>query len=111
MALNFVTVTGTFITPAGTPDGGSLQFAPSDIIWLPGSWVACLPSFGATLNGSGQFSVSLLAMDSTGISGNWAWVMTMNLHGMVYPARKLTIDFANGASQDISTLLQTSTLA
>jgi hypothetical protein len=111
MALEYVTVTGTFLTAVGNADSGSLMFTPSDIIWDPGNWVAALPASGVTLNPSGQFSLSLLAMDSAGLSGNWQWVVTMTLHGTVYPARKLTINFANGATQDLSTLLQTSTLA
>jgi hypothetical protein len=116
MALNVVSVTGTFFTSSASgvtgPAAGSLSFATSDILWnTSGVYVGIVASTGATFNQSGTITpVQLLAMDNAGFSGNWFWTVTIESGGTTYPTRKLVVDFANGATQDISALLATSTL-
>lgn len=114
MALNFVTVTGTFYdaSPSGSSAAsGSILFVASDLIWdVTGTFVGVINNVGTTFNASGQISVELLAMDNAGLSGNWGWLCTVTMSGVTYPQRKLVVNYANGATQDISALLANSTL-
>lgn len=110
---NFVTVTGQAVDFGGGPVGGHLDFTVSDLVWAP---TLALFSAGATVGvtfgaGSPAWAISLFATDNAGISTNWKWKLTGNVNGFVFPPRLLTVDFANGATQDLSALLATSTLA
>lgn len=109
---NYVAVTGNLITQAGSPASGSLLFEPSDILWNTGAaFVASLNPVGYTLPGSGLIQgVNLLAMDDAGLSASWHWVLTLSLNGNTYPQRKLNVLFANGDTQDITKLLDISTV-
>lgn len=116
MALNVVDVTGTFYTASAAgatgAASGNLVFTASDILWnTSGPYVGVIEQTGANFNQSGQIEpVSLLAMDNSGFSGNWYWILTITSNGITFPQRRLTVDFANGATQDISALLATSTV-
>lgn len=114
VTFNFVTVTGTMMTlfsTTVTPCAGVIMFKASDLAWDPAmGMVGYMPVVGATLNVNGQFSAGLLAMDNANVSTSWAWLLTGTINGYPIPARKLTVNYANGDSQDISTLLGTSTL-
>ncbi len=120
MAWNYVTVTGTFYIGSGTNVGdgaGSVLFTASDILWdvAGGPFVAALMPVSAPINAGGTFGTGvaapqLFAMDNAGISGNWFWICQVQISGSTWPLRKLIVNFANGATQDIATLLGTSTV-
>jgi hypothetical protein len=116
MALNVVTVTGTFFTSSAAgaigAASGNINFTASDILWnTSGIYVGIVLTESESFNQSGIIApVQLLAMDNPGFSGNWFWICTIESNGITFPARKLTVDFANGATQDISALLATSTI-
>ena len=116
MPLNVVAVTGTFYTASASGNtgaaSGNMTFAASDILWnTAGLYVGIIEPVGTSFNYSGVIApIGLLAMDNPGFSGNWYWVVTIISNGVTYPPRKLLVDFANGATQDISALLATSTL-
>ncbi len=115
MALNFVTVTGQFYaaSPASSnPAAGSILFHASDILWsTAGVYVGTLNDVGCTFNSAGQLTnCMLLAMDNAGLSGNWCWQCTITIGALTFPTRKLAVNFANGATQDLSALLNASTL-
>lgn len=119
MAFNYVTITGTIFIGSGASVGqgaGGVTFTSSDILWdATGLFVAVLEPVSAPINANGTFATGtaapqLFAMDNAGISGNWSWICTAQISGQTWPARKLIVNYANGASQDFSTLLGTSTL-
>jgi hypothetical protein len=109
---NYVAVTGNLITQAGAPSSGSLLFQASDIVWdTASSFVASLDPVGLTLPGSGLIQgVNLLAQDNAGLSASWYWVLTLSLNGVTYPKRKVPVLFSNGDPQDITKLLDISTV-
>jgi hypothetical protein len=118
--MNYVTITGTFYIGTGSEVGqgaGSALFTASDILWDSTSFfVAMLAPVNAPINANGTFPTDatapqLLAMDNAGISGNWNWLCQLQINGTTWPVRKLTINYAAGATQDISVLLGASTLA
>ncbi len=114
---NVVTVTGTFYTASASgvvqPAAGNITFTPSDLLWdTTGVYVGMIEPVGESFNQSGAIApIPLLAMDNAGFSGNWCWLVTIESGGTTYPTRKLLVNFSNGATQDISVLLATSTLA
>ncbi len=119
MAWNYVTITGTFYIGSGTAVGegaGSVLFTSSDILWdATGVFVAALMPVSAPINAGGTFGTGtsapqLFAMDNPGISGNWNWICQVQINGSTWPLRKLVVNFANGATQDLATLLGTSTI-
>jgi hypothetical protein len=111
MALNFVTVTGTFLNGDGSPAAGSAQFMMSDLLWsTTGLFCGAVSPVGATFDSQGKISVPLLAMDNAGFSGNWSWLVTISVSGLAFPQRSIIVDFANGPTQDISALLNTGKL-
>lgn len=116
MALEVVNVTGTFYASSAggvtTPAAGQIDFYASDILWSTSdAFVGIVNPTGTNFNASGTIQpVGLLAMDNPGFSGNWYWVAIITSNGTIFPARKLLINFANGATQDLSTLLAASTI-
>lgn len=114
MALNVVTVTGTFYTASASgvtgPAAGNIDFVASDVLWnTAGPYVGVIQPTGTSFNQSGVITpVQLLAMDNAGFSGNWYWTVTITSNGTSYPPRKITVDFATGATQDIAALLANS---
>lgn len=116
MALNVVSVTGTFFTSSASgvsgAAAGSINFTANDILWNTSApYVGIIDPVDTSFNQSGVINpIELLAMDNAGFSGNWFWVCTITSGGIVFPARKLLVNFANGATQDITALLATSVL-
>lgn len=114
VTVNLVTVTGTFLVISLAGQGnasGALEFAPSDLPWDSTLAIAGIISpIGANLDANGQFGTVLLAMDNTGMSANWAWVVSGTVSGTAIQPRKLTVDYANGDAQDFTALLETSVL-
>lgn len=117
MALNVVSVTGTFFSSSAggntSPAAGSMTFVTSDLLWnTSGVYVGLIEPVGTSFNQSGVIApVELLSMDNAGFSGNWFWLVTIVSGGTTYPQRKILVNFSNGATQDITALLATSTLA
>lgn len=118
---NFVSITGTFYIASNGNVGqaaGGVTFTASDLVWdtTTGSqFVGAVLPVSATVSDAGTLPTGtnapqLLAMDNAGYSGNWAWICVVEVSGVVWPARKITVNYANGATQDLSTLLQASTL-
>ena len=109
-----VTVTGTFLTSMVLPGyaAGWIQFEPTDIAWSTTyNAIAAQSTLGATIDPSGNISIDLFAMDNPGISTNWKWKMSGNVAGLPIPPRLLTVNYANGDSQTLESLLNSSTLA
>jgi hypothetical protein len=120
MAFNYVTITGTIFIGSGaavSQGAGGVTFTSSDIIWdASGLFVAVLEPVNAPINVNGTFATGpaapqLFAMDNAGISGNWSWICTVEIGGQTWPARKITVNYSIGPTQDFSTLLGTSVLA
>lgn len=93
------------------PVGGNLIFEPNDLVWDDS---AGLVSIGAPEGGAipltGTLVVNLFAMDNAGVSTNWKWRMSGQVNGIAIPNRLLIVNFANGATQNLTTLLDTSVL-
>jgi hypothetical protein len=106
--VNAITVTGTFLTPAGAPATGTVTFNPGTGVFIDAAGGAILASpVVATLNGSGQISAVLACTDNVTLSGTpFTYAITIALNGQagsVYPNKSLP--HALGASVNISTLL------
>lgn len=88
MALNYVTVTGTFEDGSGAPLSGNVTFTPSQSVYAagiplvtPGTPITAEIAGGQLLNGSGA-ALTLLATDNAGLSlesgtGFWFWNVSL----------------------------------
>jgi hypothetical protein len=97
---NYVTLTGTIPNAPGATatfvPTGWLTVAASDLLFAP----VATP---AILNGSGHFSVSLFATDN--VVYPWHWVVTFTgIPGVAAYSFPFALAYANGATQDISSL-------
>jgi len=92
---------------------GWVRYWMSDLMWAPSALIigtiGNLGDVGGPLNPSGQRGDNLFAMDN-GFSTNWTWIVQVSICGYTFPKRAITVNFANGATQDLSTLLVSSTL-
>ena len=93
MALNYVTITGTFQDGSGAPLNGSATFAPSTTVYASG-----VPLFttaiavnaaitGGVLQAQGGGALMLLATDNTGVqfedlTGFFYWTVTVSAPGV-----------------------------
>lgn len=103
MANNNVTLTGQLPGAAGA----TAIFTPSN--WLTDATNKLLfppSSVTKTLDGSGKFSVSLLATDNGApLPAGWTWTVEfIGVQGVAEYSFSFFLAFANGATQDISTL-------
>lgn len=103
MALNYVTLTGNLPRAAFA----TAIFTPSN--WLIDATDAQLippASKTITLSSQGTFSVSLLATDNSNATPNgWYWTITIcGIVGVPSYTANFFLAFANGATQDISSL-------
>jgi hypothetical protein len=97
----------------GNPDVGTLLFSVNDIVWVDAiNTIAAIDPIELSANGGliRTVAVNLLAMDNPGISTNWYWTLTGTLNGQAIPPRKLSVNFANGPQQTLTSLLDTATL-
>ena len=106
--VNAITVTGTFLTPAGAAATGTVTFTPSVSTLIDSAGHAILASpVTATLNGSGQISQALACTDNGTLTGApFTYSVTVALGGLpgsAYPGKSLPHTL--GASVDLSTLL------
>ena|ERR1700733_3444631 len=119
MSYNFVEVTINLTDPTGEPLDQADAFQAgllcmvSDLVWdtQAGTVVAVPPiRLNTVTDTSPTQTVMLLAMDNQSLSDNWCWLVTPSIHGGSLPSRKLNVAYSNGASQNLATLLSTSTL-
>ena len=106
--VNTITVTGTFLTPAGAPATGTVTFNPGTGVFLDAGGQAILVGpVTATLNGSGQISQVLACTDNVTLTGapfTYAVAVALNGQaGSTYPGKSLPHTL--GASVNIATLL------
>jgi hypothetical protein len=106
VALNKVTLTGTYLGGDGSPLSGSLVFAPSEPLTdATDSEDIRDASITVTLNSSGQFSAALYATDSTNLHpSGWTWSVTEELAGLSPNSWNFLLPYTGGATQDISSL-------
>lgn len=103
MSNNYVTLTGNL-----GPDsaGATLILTPSN--WLTDSDNALIlpPSpKQVTLNGQGEFSISLLATDNgSPLPTGWTWNAEFLLDGVAPHSFSFSLAHADGATQDVSSL-------
>jgi hypothetical protein len=110
---NFVVVVGQFIDEQLNAGVGYVNFTPTDLAQVnvtgyPSS-LGALSSITVDLDTQGQFKAELLAMDNTGITG-WTWMCSGQVNNFIIPSRLLTINYANGAEQDLRVLIAAGTL-
>jgi hypothetical protein len=102
MPLNTVTLTGTLPRAAGAV----ITFTPSN--WLTDAADAQLippAPIAVTLSSTGAFSVSLLATDNVHLPAGWFWTAAItSIPGVAAQSLSFNLAFANGATQDISSL-------
>ena len=106
--VNTITVTGTFLTPAGAPATGTVTFNPGSGVFIDAGGPVILASpVTATLNGSGQISAVLACTDNVTLSGTpFTYSVQIALGGQpasAYPNKSLPHTL--GATVNISTLL------
>jgi hypothetical protein len=74
------TVQGTFVTYSGTPASGSVSFTISSVLTNAGANQIIVPStITATLDGSGSFSVQLVATNDPDLSPGFTYTVTENI--------------------------------
>jgi hypothetical protein len=114
MSGNYVTVT----INATDQDGGNiidghLHFQVNDVALdtVNSVLIAINPVDAYAVGGNSQnVTVQLWAMDNPGISTNWKWMVSGEVGNNAMPARHITVNYANGATQDLSDLLAAGTL-
>ena len=103
-----ITVTGTFLTPAGAPATGTVTFDPGAVTLVDPAGHAILASpVTVALNGSGQIAVVLPCTDDPVLSGvPFTYSVGVALGGQpasAYPGKSMPRSL--GASVDLSALL------
>lgn len=114
MSGNYVTVT----INATDQDGGNiidghLHFQVNDVaLDIENKVLIAISAVDAYAVGglSQNVTVQLWAMDNPGISTNWKWMVSGEVGNNAMPARHITVNYANGATQDLSDLLAAGTL-
>ena len=114
VTVNVVQITFNAVSQTGgNPSSGHLHFEVNDLVWVTAlNAVTVIDPVDVYANGgfAGQGSVNLLAMDNPGFSTNWAWILSGDSMGFSFPPRLLTVNFANGPQQPLTSLLAASTL-
>lgn len=88
MALNYVTITGSFLDGSDSPVNGTVTFTPSETVYSSGVPVASVsnPVTATISNGSLQASFKLLATDNTlvyeGLTGFFYWTAQVVIAGV-----------------------------
>lgn len=103
-----ITVTGTFLDPAGNPASGTVTFDPGTVTLTDATGHAILAApVTITLTASGQLSAVLPCTDNATLSpGPFTYTITAALEGMPaasYPGKALPRSL--GATADLSALL------
>jgi hypothetical protein len=103
-----ITVTGTFLTPSGSPATGTVTFDPGAVTLIDSAGEVIVGSpVTETLNGSGQITAVLACTDDPTLDGEpFTYSVEIALDGMpvsAYPGK--SVPRALGASVDLSTLL------
>jgi hypothetical protein len=100
-----ITVTGTYLTPAGAAMAGTLTFTPSTPVLVDTVGSVLLGGVGVTvsLNGSGAFSVVLPCTGQLTPS-NWSWTVTETIGGLSPRSYGVSLPHSLGSTVDISTL-------
>lgn len=98
-----VTLTGRYAHPDGTPYTGTVQIAAPDVIRLPDADVTAMGSVTISLDGTGAFSVILIATDNADSRpANFTYTITEQLVGqttrtysIALPQATPTVDLAD----------------
>jgi hypothetical protein len=99
------TVTGTYVSPDGTPAEGTLRFIPSATVYdVTGHVVIQRSPISVDLDVNGEFSIELSVTDDPDAEPQgWTWHLVENL------AQRREIDFllpsSSPSTVDISTLM------
>ncbi len=106
--VNTITVTGTFLTPSGSPATGTVTFTPSAATFTDSAGEVILTApVTAGLNGSGVISQVLACTDNSNLSGTpFTYTVTVALDGLpgsAYPGKSLPHSL--GSTVDLSALL------
>ena len=106
--INTITVTGTFLTPAGAPASGTVTFTPSVSTLIDSAGHAILAApVTATLNSSGVISEVLACTDNTTLTGApFTYSVAVALNGQpasAYPGK--SVPHTLGSSVNLATLL------
>jgi Pectate lyase superfamily protein len=99
-----ITVTGTYLTPAGAAMSGTVTFTPSTPVLVDTVGTVLLGGVGVTVAlTNGAFSVVL---PNTGqlTPSNWSWTVTESITGLSPRSYSVNIPHSLGSTVDISTL-------
>lgn len=108
MTTNLVTVTiAADVSPADASQAeGNFVFSPSGVMWPDASGKPIVPAVQVGTLVSGSASVQLVASDNYG-AGVLTWDVIINVRGLpTIHVLAVPVNFANGASQNIWTILQ-----
>jgi hypothetical protein len=106
VALNKVTLTGTYQDGTGAPLAGYLKFVPNtQLTDATDSEIVRQSPITATLSTEGAFSVELYATDNSDLlPSGWVWNCTEYITGIAPAAYSFSLAYATASTQDISTL-------
>jgi hypothetical protein len=105
MALAYVTLSLDLYDGAGNyPSAGTATFTPSAVLTSPGNGMTGQIPVVASFRGA-PVTVTLLATDNEGITpADWTWGVTFSGVAGAPGAFSFPLAYADGASQDLSSL-------
>lgn len=114
MSGNYVTVIiNATDQDGGNITGGHLHFQVNDVaLDTANKILIAITPVDVYANGGSSENVTaqLWAMDNPGISTNWKWMVSGEVGGNSMPARHITVNYANGDTQNLADLVAVGTL-
>jgi hypothetical protein len=111
---NYVTVVINAVDDTGgNITDGKLHFQVNDVaaVEATNTIIVIRAVDALALGGNSQnVTVSLFAMDNDGVTTNWKWMVSGSVNGDTMPARHITVNYANGDTQNLVDLLLAGTL-
>jgi lysophospholipase L1-like esterase len=107
MSLNYVTITWDVTDVANIASGGYISFAPNQLLTAPAdSWTGSTTPKSYNFNTGTGSSDPLVANDNADIAqSGWWYIVTIAVKGQVPDIFNTFINYANGATQKLSSLI------
>jgi hypothetical protein len=104
--LTTITLTGTFVSAAGTAQSGTVSITPSsEITDAAGTTILTQTAVVVTLNSSGSFSQVLPCTDNAGTApAGWSYSINIAVGGAQQVVSPVYLPHALGSTVDLSTI-------
>jgi hypothetical protein len=99
-------VVGAFFTPSGQPAQGRVTFTPTARVTDGSGRILIEDPIVATLDTNGSFSIRVPTTDNPNVTPkNWAYDVSVRLHGVKPQKYRLKVPFANGQSINLANVI------